>query len=76
MTIDLQARRDHRILICTPSNRAADQIATALLSTGIDGKKLFRMYSLTKRVDEQPLELRDVSCIVYVLTVLLISQDE
>jgi superfamily I DNA and/or RNA helicase len=60
-----------RILVCTPSNTAADLVAHELLKTeGIQNDvcltndKLFRMFSLTKSIDTQAQELRDISCIV------------
>ena len=55
---------DNRILVCTPSNTAADLFAIELIETAkVDPKMLFRMYSLMRKVDDQLSELSDISCV-------------
>ncbi len=54
-----------RILVCTPSNRAADVFACELLKVAsISRGDVFRMFSLAKSVSEQDPALRDIVCLV------------
>lgn len=54
-------RRQIRILICAPSNTAADLFTTELLyKAKISPAKIFRMYSLKRPVETQNQELKNV----------------
>ncbi|KAI1721004.1 AAA domain-containing protein [Ditylenchus destructor] len=53
-----------RILVCTPSNTAADLFTSELLKTGaIPAREIFRMYSLMHPVNEGNPGLLNVMCI-------------
>jgi DNA polymerase III delta prime subunit len=53
-----------RVLVCTPSNTAADLFALMLLSTNsVTENELVRMYSLTRPVRDQNEQLRQTTCI-------------
>ncbi|KAF9566555.1 RNA helicase [Agrocybe pediades] len=57
----LERDPDARILACSPNNSAADQIAIKLMELG--KTQVFRLNSLSRRVDEMPKVLREFSCI-------------
>jgi hypothetical protein len=53
----------HRILVCTPSNTAADLFATTLLETEIDPDAVFRLYAMMLSIDQMPENLKKCSLV-------------
>lgn len=51
----------YRILVCTPSNSAADLIARKVLNTAIlHPREMRRYYSLGRNVNERDIALDDI----------------
>uniref|UniRef100_A0A915D3G5 DNA2/NAM7 helicase-like C-terminal domain-containing protein n=1 Tax=Ditylenchus dipsaci TaxID=166011 RepID=A0A915D3G5_9BILA len=61
----LNASSANKVLVCTPSNTAADLFALALLKTGVVADtSILRMFSVSKPVNEQNVDLDDVTWVV------------
>jgi hypothetical protein len=54
-----QSESANRILVCCPSNTAADLFATKLLETNVSPKAIFRMYALMMPIWEVNDTLKD-----------------
>ena len=55
--------KGNRILVCAPSNTAADLFAKELLETGVNPKEVFRVYALMQPVGELSEELKPISLV-------------
>ena len=52
-----------RILVCTPSNTAADLFAEELMKAGVAAQTIFRMYALNHNVHELQPSMEPISLI-------------
>lgn len=57
----VRLKQSNKVLVCTPSNTAADHITLSLLKLGVlDKTAIFRLYSLSRSPEDVNSALEDV----------------